>query len=185
MRDFWRKIKAYLRKSASVEVKIGQMTVTRLTIFGVAAAIVVFGLVFLLYMVYGNKEVRLNLERTDMEPGHAYRINDGVVFYDTSSSYISLKPAESARVNTSNALVTADGYDISSTTKVVFLGSSAQIIGPEHEQDEFVLEGGGRILSARAGRRHAALLYRNQYGDSRISIMNSTTKDPRWMQRSQ
>lgn len=178
MRDFWGKIKAYLRKSASVEVKIGQMTVTRLTIFGIAAAIVVFGLVFLLYMVYGNKEVRLNLERTDMEPGHAYRINDGVVFYDTSSSYISLKPAESARVNTSNALVTADGYDISSTTKVVFLGSSAQIIGPEHEQDEFVLEGGGRILSARAGRRHAALLYRNQYGDSRISIMNSTTKDP-------
>ena len=150
MRDFWGKIKAYLRKSASVEVKIGQMTVTRLTIFGIAAAIVVFGLVFLLYMVYGNKEVRLNLERTDMEPGHAYRINDGVVFYDTSSSYISLKPAESARVNTSNALVTADGYDISSTTKVVFLGSSAQIIGPEHEQDEFVLEGGGRILSARA-----------------------------------
>lgn len=154
------------------------MTISRLAVFGVAAAIVVMGIGVLIYMVYGNKEVNLHLERTDMEPGRYYRINDGVVFYDTANSYVSLKPAESARVDVSNALVTADGYDISSTTKVVYLGSSAQIVGPEYTQEEFSLGGGETILSVRAGRRHAALLYRNQYGDSRISIMNSTTKTP-------
>ncbi|MDO4852207.1 MAG: hypothetical protein Q4A88_02150 [Clostridia bacterium] len=178
MRDFWEKLKAYIRKSASVTVQIGQTTVSRLTFIGVALGILAAGIFVLVYMVYGNREVALRYERTDIDPGQSYRVNDGMLFYETPQYYVSIDPSKTNRVSLAEVRVTADGYDMSSAATVVFVGSSGQIVGPNGVQNEFVMNDGAEILSARAGRRHAALLYRNQYGDMRISIMNALTETP-------
>lgn len=178
MRDFWEKIKAYIRKSADVKIRIGRTTVSRLAIIAGALGIVLAGILILLYMVYGNREIALRYDRTDLDRGYSFRVNDGIVFYKTSQYYVSLDPVKTNRASYAEARVEPDGYDISSAVKVVYLGSSGQIIGPNGEQGEFVMNDGAPILSARAGRRHAAILYRNQYGDMRISIMNALSKTP-------
>ena len=178
MSDFWEKIKAYIRKSADVKVRFGQMTVSRLAFLGVALGILAVGLFALIYMVYGNREVALHYERTEMEPGRSYRVNDGIVYYRTDTYYVSMDPSKTNRVSLKEVTVAPDGYDISPEVTIVFVGSSGQIIGPNGIQGEFIMNGGEQILSARAGRRHAAVLYRNQYGDMRISIMNALSKEP-------
>ncbi len=148
------------------------MTISRLAVFAVALGIVAVGAAALVYMLYGNREVSLHLERTEIEPGKTYRYNDGILFYETPKYYVSIDPAQSVRVDESEILAAVDGYDMSSTTKIVFVGSAAQIQG----QDEFMLGGGERILSVRAGRRYAALLYRNQYDDTRILIVDAVSR---------
>lgn len=178
MRDFWEKIKAYIRKSSSVTVRIGQVTVSRLTFIAVALGILAAGAFALIYMVYGNREVALHYERTDMEPGYNYRENGGVIFYRTNEYYVSMDPSRTNRVSLKEAKVAPDGYDISPEVTIVFIGSSGQIVGPNGTQGEFIMNDGARILSARSGRRHAAVLYRNQYGDMRISIMNALSDKP-------
>lgn len=161
-----------MRKSADVKLQVGRWTVSRLAVFGAAVGILAFGVLALLYMVYGNREVSLALERTEIEPGHAYRINDGILFYETSKYYVSINPSETTKVEESEILATADGYDMSSTTKIVYLGSEAQILG----QEQFVMGGGETIRAVRAGRRYAALLYHNQYGDTRILIVDAMAR---------
>ena len=154
------------------------MTISRLTFILTALGILAVGVFALIYMVYGNREVALHYERTDMEPGRNYRVNDGVVYYRTSEYYVSMDPSKTNRVSLKEVNVAPDGYDISPEVTIVFVGSSGQIVGPNGKQGEFIMNDGARILSARAGRRHAAVLYRNQYGDMRISIMNALSEKP-------
>ena len=89
-----------------------------------------------------------------------------------------MDPSKTNRISLKEVTVAPDGYDISPEVTIVFVGSSGQIIGPNGTQGEFIMNDGAQILSARAGRRHAAVLYRNQYGDMRISIMNALSDKP-------
>lgn len=172
MRDFWENIKARLSKLGDEEVRILGRGIKRSYLLLAAVLIVAVAILAPIVISLSNREVSIELERTDIEPGHTYRVNDGVVFYETEHYYVSIDPNESTRVEQVELYVDADGYDMSSSVRLLYLGSSAQIMG----QDAFVMGGGETILSGRAGRRYAAFLYRNQYGDSRILLVDAQSR---------
>lgn len=181
MRDFWENIKARLIRLGGEDVQLFGRTVKLRAVLAVAALIVVLIALIPIVISLSNREIKLHYESTDVEPGYAYRFNDGILFYETPQYYVSMNPTETNRVGLSEKLNTADGFDISSAVKIVYLGSQAQIVGPIGggkyiEQQPFSMAGGEQIVSARAGRRFAAILYRNQYGDTRISIMDARTE---------
>ena len=172
MRDFWENIKARLQKLGEEEIKIFGRGIKRSYLLLAAVLIVAIAILAPIVVSLSNREVSLELERTDIEPGRTYRVNDGIVFYETPNHYVSIDPNNSTHVEQIELYVDADGYDMSSSVRLLYLGSSAQIWG----QDAFVMGGGETILSGRAGRRYAALLYRNQYGDSRILLVDALAR---------
>ncbi len=172
MREFWENIKARLQKLGEEEIKIFGRGIKRSYLLLAAVLIVAIAILAPIVVSLSNREVSLELERTDIEPGRTYRVNDGIVFYETPNHYVSIDPNNSTHVEQIELYVDADGYDMSSSVRLLYLGSSAQIWG----QDAFVMGGGETILSGRAGRRYAALLYRNQYGDSRILLVDALAR---------
>ena len=137
-----------------------------------AVAIVAIAILVPIMISLSNREVSLKYERTDIDPRADYRVNDGIVFYESSPYYVSIDPNTSTKVEQVEMFVEADGYDMTSQTRLTYLGDTAQIWG----QESFMLGGHETILSGRAGRRYAALLFRNQYEDSRIQLVDATTR---------
>ncbi len=141
-----------------------------------AALLVVLAILIPVFIAVSNREVTLHYERTDIDAAQSFRYNDGVLYYETNSYYVSIKPDTETRVSLAEKRVTADGYDVSAENTIVYLGSSAQIKGKESTQDEFMMADGASILSVRAGRRYCALLYRNQNGESRIAVVDALSR---------
>ena len=169
-------MRAWLARIGNEDVRILRWTVKRRVILLGAVLVVALAILIPVFIAVSSREVTLHYERTDIDAAQSFRYNDGVLFYETSNYYVTIKPDTETRVSLAEKLATADGYDMSAENTIVYLGSSAQIKGTESTQDEFVMADGATILSVRAGRRYCALLYRNQNGESRIAVVDAVSR---------
>ncbi|MBR0081205.1 MAG: hypothetical protein IJP98_00540 [Clostridia bacterium] len=172
MRDVWNNLLAWFRKLGDEDVRLFGRTLKRRVLLLFAAAIVALAVMVPIVITLSNREVSLKYERTDIDPQADYRVHDGIVFYHAGDAYVSINPNESTAVEQLPLLVDADGYDMTSTSRLLYAGNTAQIYG----QQPFVLNESDTILAGRAGNRYAALLFRNPYGDMRIQLVDATVR---------
>ena len=172
MRDVWNNIKGWLIRLGNEEVQLFGRSIKRSVLLMLAAVIVAGAIAAPIVLTLSNRKVSLKYERTDIDPHAAERFSDGILFYRTGNVIHSINPASSTKVDELPLYVDPDGFEMSSETRLIYAGSSAQIAG----QEPFVMGGGETILSGRVGRRYAALLYRNHYDDSRILLVDTTTQ---------
>lgn len=172
MRDVFNNIKAWLVRIGNEEVRLFGRSIKRSVLLLVGLGIVGAAIAAPIVFMLSNREVSLKYERTDMDPNADFRQNDGILFYRTGNFYTSINPDTSKSVEQIELFVEADGYEMSSETRLIYAGSSAQIFG----QEPFMMGGGETILSGRAGRSYAALLYRNHYDDSRILLVDTKSQ---------
>ena len=81
MKDFFDRFRQYLRESAERKLMIGRMTVSRLTIFGIAAGILLGAIFALIYLLYGKRDTALTYERTEVDAGFQYHCQNGLLSY--------------------------------------------------------------------------------------------------------
>ena len=166
MKSFWDRIREYLRESADRKLMIGRMTVSRLTIFGVAAGILLAAILALLYLVYGKRDAALTYTRTDVDPGFDYRIKDGLISYQAGDYLYTFDGDKN--VFTFYRVNGIQGYDANPTMTVVYAGPAFKIQGNK----ETLALSDGTILDVRAGAQHAAILFKSPSGDNRILILD-------------
>ncbi len=154
MSDFGERIREYIRDSADRKLTIGRMTVSRLAFFGVAAGILIAGVLALLFLVLTKREKGLTFARADVAAGYTYRMDDGVVSYRTEDRIYTYDAAKD--VSTFFPIADIEGYDHSASMTIVYAGAQFKIQGAEKT---LALQS-GTILDVRAGRNYAALLYR-------------------------
>lgn len=166
MKDFFDRIREYLRQSSDRKLMIGRMTVSRLTIFGIAAGILLAAVFALIYLVYGKRETALTYTRTDVDTGFSYQYKDSVISYRAGDYLYTYDGAKNAftfyRINS------IQGYDAGPSMTVVYAGAAFKIQGNK----ETLALSGGTILDVRAGTDHAAILFESPSGDNRILILD-------------
>ena len=166
MKELIQRIREYLRESAERKLMIGRMTVSRLTIFGIAAGILVAGIAGLLYMLYGKRDTVLNYARSDVDMGFSYRLKNGLLTYRTDDYLFSYDGAKSA--TTFFELHGIDGYDTSPSMTVVYSGKTIQRQGLKKK----ITLSNGNVVDIRAGTNYAAVLFQSPYGDHRVMIID-------------
>ena len=166
MKELIQRIREYLRESADRKLMIGRMTVSRLTIFGIAAGILVAGIAGLLYMLYGKRDSALTYSRTDVDMGFDYRIKQGLLTYRSSDYFFTYDGEKD--VSTFYELRGVDGYDTSSSMTVVYAGSTIQRQG----QKKKITLTSGTILELCAGTEYSAVLFSSPTGSHRIMILD-------------
>ena len=166
MRAMLQRIREYLRESADRKLMIGRLTVSRLTIFGIAAGILLAAVFALIYLVYGKRDTVLTYTRTDIDMGFSYRMKRNLLSY-RSSDYLFTYDGERNAI-TFYELHGIDGYDSSPSMTVVYAGATLQLQG----SDEQVTLSNGTILDVRAGTNFAAILFQGPYGDHRVMIID-------------
>ena len=166
MKELIQRIREYLRESADRKLMIGRMTVSRLTIFGIAAGILLAAVGALIYLVYGKRDSALIYTHTDVDAGFSYRMKRNLLSYRTNE-YLFTYDGEKDTLNFSE-LYGIEGYDSRSSMTVVFAGSTVQRQG----RQETIALSNGTILDIRAGTDYAAVLFRSAYGDHRILIVD-------------
>lgn len=171
MRELIRHIREYLRESAERKLMIGRMTVSRLTIFGIAAGILLAGVAGLLYMMYGKRDTVLNYTRADVDLGFDYRMKQNLLSYRTSD-HLYIYDGE-RDTNTFYELHGIDGYDVSQTMTVVYAGQTIQRQG----RDEIITLKGYSILDIRVGTEFAAILFQSPNGMHHILILDRNLKE--------
>lgn len=159
------RIREYLRESADRKLMIGRMTVSRLTIFGIAAGILVVAIGALIYLVYGNRDSALTYTRTDVDMGFTYRLKQNRLSY-RNSDYLFAYDGERDSLSFYE-LHGIDGYDTSSTMTIVYAGQAVQIQGSD-KQVTMV----GQVIDVRAGTDFAAILVQNQNGNHSVAIVD-------------
>jgi hypothetical protein len=166
MKDLIQRIREYLRESSERKLMIGRMTVSRLTIFGIAAGILVAGIAGLLYMLYGKRDSALTYARTDVDAGFQYRMKQGLLSYRTNE-YLFTYDGEKNALNFYE-LHGIDDYDASPALTIVNAGLTVQRQGLKTT----VTLATGTILDMRAGTDYSAVLFQNPHGDHRIMILD-------------
>ena len=166
MKELIQRIREYLRESADRKLIIGRMTVSRLTIFGIAAGILVAGIAGLLYMLYGKRDTALTYVRSDVDMGFSYRMKNGLLTYRTDDYLFSYDGARNAL--DFYELHGIDGYDASSAMTVVHAGATVQRQGLKKK----ITLSNGNVLDVRAGTDFAAVLFQSPYGDHRVMIVD-------------
>ena len=149
MRDVWNNIKGWLIRLGNEEVQLFGRSIKRSVLLMLAAVIVAGAIAAPIVLTLSNRKVSLKYERTDIDPHAAERFSDGILFYRTGNVIHSINPASSTKVDELPLYVDPDGFEMSSETRLIYAGSSAQIAG----QEPFVMGGGETILSGRVGRR--------------------------------
>ena len=167
MNAFWTRIREYLRESAERKLVIGRMSVSRLTIFGIAAGILLAAVFAFIYLTYGKRDSALTYTRADVRGGYSYRMKDNLLSY-RADNYLYTYDGE-RNVSTFYEFGTAEGYDVSSSMAIAYAGSAFLIPGTKSEPK--VLSN-GTILDVRAGTNYAAILFENPNGDRHILIVN-------------
>ncbi len=110
MRAMLQRIREYLRESADRKLMIGRLTVSRLTIFGIAAGILLAAVFALIYLVYGKRDTVLTYTRTDIDMGFSYRMKRNLLSY-RSSDYLFTYDGERNAI-TFYELHGIDGYGV-------------------------------------------------------------------------
>lgn len=165
MGDLLQRIREYLRESAERKLTVGRMTVSRLTIFGLAAGILVVAIGALIYLVYGKRDSALVYSRSDVDMGFTYRQNDNRLSYRTDDYLFSY---DGDRDSLSfYDLHGIDGYDTSATMTVVYAGSTVQMQGSSKQVTTV-----GTVIDVRAGTNFAAILIQNQNGNHSVAIVD-------------
>ena len=134
MKELIQHIREYLRESADRKLMIGRMAVSRLTIFGIAAGILLAGIAGLIYMLYGKSESVLTYARADIDPGFSYRMKRNILSY-RADSFLFAYDGE-RNTNTYYELYGIDGYDSSSSMTMVYAGSTIQRQGKKEDGKE-------------------------------------------------
>lgn len=168
MENFRSNVREYLKRSAETKLKIGVFTISRLAVFGVAIAILVMAAFALIYILYGNQETQLYLERTPVTLPADYRVDDGILSYRTDSSLETFYGKSSKEVDSAKLYASIDGYDVSETLTILYAGNAVQVRG----RQGFSLSA-GTISDVRAGKSHAAVLFRNPAGENHIQLLDS------------
>ena len=166
MSAFWMRLKEYLRESADRKLMIGRMAVSRLTIFGVAAGILLAAVFALIYLTYGKRDSALTYARADVRGGYGYRMKDDLLSY-RADNFLYTYSGE-RNVSTFYELGAIDGYDVSSSMTVVYAGSAFIVQGAKEPK----MLSNGTILDVRAGSNYAAILFENPNGDRHILIID-------------
>lgn len=155
MSNFGERIREYIRDSADRKLEVGHMTVSRLAFFGLAAGILVVGVVALLVVLLGRREKGLTYTRADVVNGYTYRIKDDRLTYRTEDRIYTYDAAKDS--STFYPIGRIEGYDSSDTMTIVYAGSQFMIQG----SPEVKALTNGTILDVRAGSSYAALLFKN------------------------
>ena len=153
------RFREYLRESADRKLSIGRMTVSRLTIFGIAAGILVAAVAAIAILVLGKRDTGLVFTRADVVNGYQYRMKDDTVNYRTEDRIYTFDCAKN--ISTFYAAPRIDGYDSSASMTIVYAGSQFQIQGAGMQMSI----SGGTILDVRAGKNYAALLFKESGAD--------------------
>ena len=158
MSDFGERLREYIRDSADRKLTVGRMAVSRLAFFGIAAGIaagiLVAGVLALLFLVLSKRDKGLTFTRADVVSGYTYRMKDDVLSYRTEDRIYTYDAAKD--VSTFFPIANIEGYDSSASMTVVYAGAQFKIQGAEKT---LALQS-GTILDVRAGKNFAALLYR-------------------------
>ena len=152
-------IREYLRESKDRKLTVGRMAVSRLTFFGVAAGIVVVGVLLLLFLVLSKRDKGLTFTRADVAGGYTYRMKNDRITYRTEDRLYTYDCAKD--VSTFYRIGMIEGYDSSDSMTIVYAGSQFEIQGA----DKPLSISNGTILGVRAGRNYAALLFKNPGAD--------------------
>lgn len=167
MNDFWDRFRQYLRDSAERKLVIGGMTVSRLTIFGIAAGILLAAIFALVYLMYGKRDAALTYAKTDVDTGFSYQYKNGLLSYRAGDYLYTYDGTKNAftfyQVNRA-----VEGFDASPSLTVVYAGSSFKIQGNKNT----LSLSNGTILDVRAGTSHAAILFKSPSGDNFIMILD-------------
>ena len=166
MKDFFDRIRQYLHESAERKLIIGGMTVSRLTIFGIAAGILLAAIFALIYIMYGKRDTALTYEKTDVDIGYTYRQKDNLLSY-RAGEYLFTYDGEK-NIFTFYPVNGIQGYDASPSMTIVYAGAAFKIQGNK----ETLALSDGTILDVRAGINHAALLFMSPSGDNRILLLD-------------
>ncbi len=166
MKELIQHIREYLRESADRKLMIGRMAVSRLTIFGIAAGILLAGIAGLIYMLYGKSESVLTYARADIDPGFSYRMKRNILSY-RADSFLFTYDGE-RNTNTYYELYGIDGYDSSSSMTMVYAGSTIQRQGKK----EAITLSSDRVIDIRVGTDYAAALLQNPTGLHRVMIVD-------------
>ena len=166
MNNLWDRIREYLRESANRKLMIGRMTVSRLTIFGIAGGILLAAVFALIYLAYGKRDTALTYARTDVDPGFDYRIKDGLIAYQAGEYLYTFDGEKNAF--TFYHVNGIQGYDAGPSMTIVYAGPAFQIQGNK----ETLALSDGEIMDVRAGTEHAAILFKSPSGDNRIMILD-------------
>jgi hypothetical protein len=153
------RFREYLRESADRKLSIGRMTVSRLAIFGIAAAILISAVVALGVLLLGKRKTGLIYTNADVVNGYQYRMKNNYVNYRTEDRIYTFDCAKSE--STYFPIRNIEGYDSTGTLTVVYAGSYFKVQGAE----ETLSINNGTILDVRAGKKYAALLFRETDGD--------------------
>ncbi len=154
MSDFGERLREYIRDSADRKLTVGRMAVSRLAFFGIAAGILVAGVLALLFLVLSKRDKGLTFTRADVVSGYTYRMKDDVLSYRTEDRIYTYDAAKD--VSTFFPIANIEGYDSSASMTIVYAGAQFKIQGAEKT---LALQS-GTILDVRAGKTFAALLYR-------------------------
>ncbi len=155
MSNLGARIREYIRDSADRKLTVGQVTVSRLAFFGLAAGILIAGVVALMVVLLGRREKGLTYTRADVVSGYTYRMKDDRLSYRTENRIYLYDAAKDA--STFYPIGGIEGYDSSGSMTIVYAGSQFMIQGAK----EAKALTNGTILDVRAGKNYAALLFKN------------------------
>ena len=102
-------MRAWLARIGNEDVRILRWTVKRRVILLGAVLVVALAILIPVFIAVSSREVTLHYERTDIDAAQSFRYNDGVLFYETSNYYVTIKPDTETRVSLAEKLATADG----------------------------------------------------------------------------
>ena len=155
MSNLGARIREYIRDSADRKLTVGQVTVSRLAFFGLAAGILIAGAVALMVVLLGRREKGLTYTRADVVSGYTYRMKDDRLSYRTENRIYLYDAAKDT--STFYPIGSIEGYDSSGSMTIVYAGSQFMIQGAK----EAKALTNGTILDVRAGKNYAALLFKN------------------------
>lgn len=159
MGNLGERIREYIRDSADRKLTVGQMVVSRLAFFGLAAGILVVGVAALIVILMSRREKGLTFVRADVVSGYTYRMKNDRLSYRTQDRIYTYDAAKD--VSTFYPIGDIEGYDCSDSMTIVYAGPQFMIQGG----DKPLSLTNGTILDVRAGRNYAALLFRNPGAD--------------------
>ena len=159
MSSIGERIREYIRESADRKLTVGRMAVSRLAFFGLAAGIVIAGVIALIAVMMSKREKGLTFTRADVVSGYTYRMKGDLLSYRTPDRLYTYDAAKD--VSTYYRIANIEGYDSSGSMTIVYAGSQFKIQGAE----KTLSLTNGIILDVRAGKNYAALLFKNPGAD--------------------
>lgn len=168
MSSSWQRFKDYIRASSETKLNVGKMTVSRLSIFGVAAMILLIAVAALVFLVYGDQAAKLVYTETNVAVGYNYQLKDNVLSYRTAAALVKLRASASDKVVATSMSGSVEGFDASANVTILYAGSAVQVQGHNY----FSLSGGD-VMDVRAGSSYGAVLYETDADDRNILLVRA------------